>query len=101
MRIRVLILALSTILDPAIELAGEGVRVGERLGRAVADAYECGGLEDDGLREWAESAGVTLVNSVPSAVKELLREGEWPQTVRTVNLGGEPLRNLVIEERGY
>ncbi len=44
-------LALSTILDPAIELAGEGVRVGERLGRAVADTYERGGLGDDGLRE--------------------------------------------------
>jgi amino acid adenylation domain-containing protein len=49
------------------------------------------------LRELGESAGVTLVNSVPSAVKELLREGEWPRTVRTVNLAGEALGREVVE----
>src|SRR5689334_10787307 len=48
------------------------------------------------LRGLGERAGVTLINSVPSAVKELLREGEWPRTVRTVNLAGEALgRDLV------
>jgi len=49
------------------------------------------------LRGLGERAGVTLINSVPSAVKELLREGEWPQTVRTVNLAGEALGREVVE----
>src|SRR5262249_36750852 len=60
------------------------------------------------LRTLGERAGVTLINSVPSAVKELLREDEWPRTVRTVNLAGEALGREVVEglyargvERGY
>ena len=35
--------------------------------------------------------GVTLINTVPSAITEILREGTLPSTVRTVNLAGEPL----------
>jgi amino acid adenylation domain-containing protein len=35
---------------------------------------------------------VTLVNTVPSAAAELLRSGGLPRSVRTVNLGGEPLK---------
>ncbi|MCY1042404.1 amino acid adenylation domain-containing protein, partial [Corallococcus sp. bb12-1] len=34
---------------------------------------------------------VTLVNTVPSAMAELLRAGALPASVRTVNLAGEPL----------
>jgi amino acid adenylation domain-containing protein/FkbH-like protein/FkbM family methyltransferase len=34
---------------------------------------------------------VTLVNTVPSAIAELLRAGGIPSSVRTVNLAGEPL----------
>ncbi len=34
---------------------------------------------------------VTLVNTVPSALAELVREGGLPASVRTVNLAGEPL----------
>ncbi len=35
---------------------------------------------------------VTLIDTVPSAMAELLRQGAVPASVRTVNLGGEPLR---------
>jgi len=34
---------------------------------------------------------VTLINTVPSAIAELLRSGGIPSSVRTVNLAGEPL----------
>jgi amino acid adenylation domain-containing protein/non-ribosomal peptide synthase protein (TIGR01720 family) len=34
---------------------------------------------------------ITLVNTVPSAIAELLRNGGLPRSVRTVNLAGEPL----------
>jgi amino acid adenylation domain-containing protein len=37
------------------------------------------------------AGAVTLVNSVPSVVAELLRLGGLPSSVRTVNLAGEPL----------
>ncbi|HEX8276901.1 MAG TPA: amino acid adenylation domain-containing protein [Longimicrobiaceae bacterium] len=43
------------------------------------------------LPELGEAAGVTLVNTVPSAWAELLRVGGIPSTVRTVNLAGEPV----------
>jgi amino acid adenylation domain-containing protein/non-ribosomal peptide synthase protein (TIGR01720 family) len=39
---------------------------------------------------------VTLINTVPSAMAELARDGGFPASVRVVNLAGEPLkRNLV------
>ncbi|HLK56987.1 MAG TPA: amino acid adenylation domain-containing protein [Chthonomonadaceae bacterium] len=34
---------------------------------------------------------VTLINTVPSAITELLNQGAIPSSVRTVNLAGEPL----------
>ncbi|HYG64900.1 MAG TPA: amino acid adenylation domain-containing protein, partial [Thermoanaerobaculia bacterium] len=40
---------------------------------------------------------VTLINTVPSAVTELLRMGAVPPSVRTVNLAGEPLRNALAQ----
>ncbi|HEX9670007.1 MAG TPA: amino acid adenylation domain-containing protein, partial [Thermoanaerobaculia bacterium] len=40
---------------------------------------------------------VTLVNTVPSAMAELLRLGAVPPSARTVNLAGEPLRNALAQ----
>ncbi|MET0397710.1 MAG: amino acid adenylation domain-containing protein [Longimicrobiaceae bacterium] len=40
---------------------------------------------------------VTLVNTVPSAAAELVRAGGIPASVRTVNLGGEPLRGSLAQ----
>ncbi|MEO6196442.1 MAG: amino acid adenylation domain-containing protein [Thermoanaerobaculia bacterium] len=40
---------------------------------------------------------VTLVNTVPSAMAELLAGGGLPASVRTVNLGGEPLPRALAE----
>ena len=45
------------------------------------------------------SIGVTLVNTVPSAIAELLRvDNGLPASVRTVNLAGEPLSNAVVQQ---
>ncbi|HEX2569781.1 MAG TPA: non-ribosomal peptide synthase/polyketide synthase [Polyangia bacterium] len=41
---------------------------------------------------------VTLVNTVPSAVRELLRMGGLPAGVRVVNLAGEPLPTALVRE---
>ncbi|HEY0195912.1 MAG TPA: amino acid adenylation domain-containing protein, partial [Kofleriaceae bacterium] len=43
-------------------------------------------------------AGVTLVNSVPSAVSELVRAGALPASVRVVNLAGEPLPVSLVDD---
>jgi amino acid adenylation domain-containing protein len=43
------------------------------------------------------SEAVTLVNTVPSALEELLRVGGLPPSVRTVNLAGEPLRTPLVQ----
>ncbi|HYG79789.1 MAG TPA: amino acid adenylation domain-containing protein, partial [Pyrinomonadaceae bacterium] len=48
-----------------------------------------------------EAAGeVTLINTVPSALTELLRVGGVPGNVVTVNLAGEPLQNS-LAQRAY
>ena len=39
----------------------------------------------------------TLINTVPSAMAELLRQGAVPETVMTVNLAGEPLSSSLVE----
>ncbi|MFL6200611.1 MAG: amino acid adenylation domain-containing protein, partial [Thermoanaerobaculia bacterium] len=45
---------------------------------------------------------VTLIDTVPSAIAELVRAGGIPASARTVNLGGEPLsRHLVDSIYGY
>ncbi len=44
------------------------------------------------LPELPARAEVTLVNTVPSAMNELVRSGALPAGVRVVNLAGEPLR---------
>jgi amino acid adenylation domain-containing protein len=41
---------------------------------------------------------VTLVNTVPSAMTELLRMNGLPKSVRTVNLAGEPLKPALVDE---
>ena len=43
------------------------------------------------LPHLATSKQVTLINTVPSAMAELLRGGSLPASVHTVNLAGEPL----------
>jgi amino acid adenylation domain-containing protein len=41
---------------------------------------------------------VTLVNTVPSAMRELLRLEGMPASVRTVNLAGEPLPTQLVQQ---
>ena len=40
---------------------------------------------------------MTLVNTVPSAMAELVRGGGMPASVRTVNLAGEPLPRALAD----
>jgi amino acid adenylation domain-containing protein len=40
---------------------------------------------------------VTLLNTVPSVLAEVLRRGWLPTSVRTVNLAGEPLRRSLVQ----
>src|SRR5690606_16294382 len=40
---------------------------------------------------------VRLINSVPSAVAALQRNGEIPDSVRIINLAGEPLKQSLVE----
>jgi len=49
------------------------------------------------LRELPAEAGVTLINTVPSALDALLRTGGLPPSVRTVNLAGEPIPRDLVE----
>jgi surfactin family lipopeptide synthetase A len=41
---------------------------------------------------------VTLINTVPSTIAELLRVNGVPPSVRTVNLAGEPLKRELVQE---
>jgi acyl carrier protein len=41
---------------------------------------------------------ITLINTVPSAMAELLRSGALPKSARTVNLAGEPLRPELVKQ---
>ncbi len=45
-----------------------------------------------------ELAAVKLINTVPSAMTELLRLGGVPESVETVNLAGEPLAASLVDE---
>ena len=49
------------------------------------------------LTDLPSAKDVTLVNTVPSAIAELLRIGELPESVRTVNLAGEVLKNNLVK----
>jgi amino acid adenylation domain-containing protein len=50
------------------------------------------------LPKLAAKDEVVLVDTVPSAIAELLRGGGLPSTIRTVNLGGEPLKASLVRE---
>jgi amino acid adenylation domain-containing protein len=50
------------------------------------------------LASLPEAGRVTLVNTVPSALAELLELGAVPPSVRTVNLAGEPLPPRLVDE---
>ena len=50
------------------------------------------------LPDLASKDEVVLVDTVPSAMSELLRLGRLPSTIRTVNLGGEALKGSLVEE---
>ena len=50
------------------------------------------------LPDLAARDEVVLVDTVPSAMSELLRLGRLPSTIRTVNLGGEPLKGSLVRE---
>jgi surfactin family lipopeptide synthetase A len=41
---------------------------------------------------------ITLINTVPSAIAELVRSSSIPSSVRTVNLAGEPLQNQLVQQ---
>ena len=50
-----------------------------------------------GLVEIAKEQTVTLVNTVPSAMEELVRLGAIPATVQTINLAGEALSAKLVD----
>ncbi len=49
-----------------------------------------------GSGELTAANGVTLVNTVPSAMARLIEAGALPRSVATVNLAGEPLRRSLV-----
>jgi len=50
------------------------------------------------LHSVRENNEVTLINTVPSVMAELLAMGKLPDSVRTINLAGEPLRSDLVKE---
>ena len=50
----------------------------------------------ENVLELSSMEGVTLVNTVPSAMAELVRAGAVPASVRTVNLAGEALKASLV-----
>jgi amino acid adenylation domain-containing protein len=50
------------------------------------------------LSSVAEKSEVTLINTVPSVMTELLAMGKLPDSVRTINLAGEPLRSELVKQ---
>ncbi|MEO1592147.1 MAG: amino acid adenylation domain-containing protein, partial [Cyanobacteria bacterium J06632_22] len=50
------------------------------------------------LRDLSESANVRLVNTVPSVLNQLLKVGQLPASVRTVNLAGEALPATLVQK---
>lgn len=63
----------------------------------------CGGsvILIDNIFELSESKTghlVTLINTVPTAIVELLEDHQIPPSVRVVNLAGEPLQASVVDQ---
>jgi amino acid adenylation domain-containing protein len=50
------------------------------------------------LPELPDRDFVTLVNTVPSAMRELVAHGQLPPSVQTVNLAGEPLTRALAQQ---
>jgi len=50
------------------------------------------------LAELSENSNVTLLNTVPSALAELLTLGRLPPSLKTVNLAGEPLKPELVRK---
>ena len=50
------------------------------------------------LANLAAAEEVTLINTVPSAMTELLRLNAVPKSVKTVNLAGEPLQRALVDQ---
>jgi amino acid adenylation domain-containing protein/non-ribosomal peptide synthase protein (TIGR01720 family) len=46
----------------------------------------------------AAAAQVTLINTVPTAMAQLVRSQRLPASVRIVNLAGEPLQNQLVQQ---
>ncbi|PQQ26709.1 non-ribosomal peptide synthetase, partial [Photorhabdus luminescens] len=55
-------------------------------------------LVEDALSLMRHALPVTLINSVPSAMKPLLQARALMSSVHTVNLAGEPLKGALIEQ---
>ena len=65
--------------------------------------FACGGavvLADNALAlaSLQQRDSVTLVNSVPSVIAEVLKSHELPRSVQTVNLAGEPLSGALVDK---
>jgi amino acid adenylation domain-containing protein len=50
------------------------------------------------LSNLIECNNVNLVNTVPSAIVELVNGGSIPASVQTINLAGEPLHNTLVQQ---
>nr|QEO73764.1 AMP-dependent synthetase and ligase [uncultured bacterium] len=55
-------------------------------------------LAENALQLPELTSEVSLVNTVPSAMAELARGGGLPASVITVNLAGEPLKNMLVQQ---
>ena len=94
-----------TVFEPG-ELAGVLAATSITFDLSVFELFAplaCGGsvvLVDNALALPAAGAAqqVTLVNTVPSAMAELVAEGGLPASLRTVNLAGEPLARGLVEQ---
>lgn len=51
-----------------------------------------------GLANLSNRASVTLINTVPSVMEELLRSQAIPDSVQTINLAGEPLLPALVDK---
>src|SRR5262249_8750771 len=61
----------------------------------------CGGsviLAEDALTSLPARREITLLNTVPSGMIELLRLHAIPDSVRTIHLAGEPLKSSVVRQ---
>lgn len=50
------------------------------------------------LQEVAESSKITLINTVPSTMNELLKLNLIPEKVQIINLAGEPLKKTLVSK---